>query len=90
MTTTPVSPPVWDLSDLYDAIDDPRIEADVAAARERAQAFEARYAGQIAAAAVSAETLRGALDEYEAILCLQDRPMAYAHLRFSADTAEAV
>ena len=25
MTTTPVSPPVWDLSDLYDAIDDPRI-----------------------------------------------------------------
>ena len=88
MTTTTVSPPVWDLSDLYAAIDDPRIEADVAAARERAQAFEARYAGQIAAAAVSAETLRGALDEYEAILCLHDRPMAYAHLRFSADTAD--
>ena len=63
MTTTPVSPPVWDLSDLYDAIDDPRIEADVAAAQARAQAFEARYAGQIASPALSAETLRAALDE---------------------------
>jgi oligoendopeptidase F len=88
MTTAAPSAPVWDLSDLYDAIEDPRIEADVAAARERAEAFESRYAGRIAVAELSAETLRAALDEYEAILRLQTRPMAYAHLRFSADTAD--
>ncbi len=88
MTVPTLSPPVWDLSDLYDAVDDPRIAADVTAARERAQALEARYAGRIACPELSAETLRSALDEYEAILRLQDRPMAYAHLRFSADTAD--
>jgi oligoendopeptidase F len=88
MTTLTTSPPVWDLSDLYDSIDDPRIAADVAAARERAQAFETRYAGRIAARALTAETLRAALDEYEAILRQQDRPIAYAHLRFSADTSD--
>src|SRR3954463_2783756 len=89
MTATAIAePPVWNLSDLYDAIDDPSIEADVAAARERAAAFEAGYAGRIATAELSAQTLRAALDEYEAIVCLQTRPMAYAHLRFSADTAD--
>src|SRR5439155_8778995 len=62
--------------------------ADVAAARERAAAFEAGYAGRIATAELSAQTLRAAADEYEGILRLQTRPMAYAHLRFSADTAD--
>jgi oligoendopeptidase F len=80
--------PAWDLSDLYDALDDPQIGADVTAARERAEAFEKRYAGRIATTELTAATLRAALDEYEAILRLQTRPIAYAHLRFSADTAD--
>jgi oligoendopeptidase F len=82
--------PAWNLSDLYDSIDDPRITADVTAAREQAQAFEKQYAGRIATAELTAATLKQALDEYEAILRLQTRPIAYAHLRFSADTADSV
>src|SRR5258708_21985404 len=89
MTTAAPSAPAWNLSDLYDSLEDPRIAADVAAARERAQALEATYAGRIASATLTAESLRAALDEYEAVLRLQDRPMVYASLRFSADTADA-
>src|SRR5512138_3040508 len=88
MSTAAATAPVWNLSDLYDSIEDPRIAADVSAARERAQALEAAYTGRIAAAELTTDTLRAALDEYEAILRLQDRPMAYASLRFSADTAD--
>jgi oligoendopeptidase F len=88
MTTAAPSAPVWNLSDLYDSIEDPRIEADVTAARERAQSLEATYTGRIAASDLTAETLRLALDEYESILRQQDRPMVYASLRFSADTAD--
>src|SRR5438270_12848142 len=70
MTTAAPSAPVWNLSDLYDTLEDPRIGADVSAARERAEALEAAYTGRIATAELSAETLRAALDEYEAILRL--------------------
>jgi oligoendopeptidase F len=88
MTTAAPSAPVWDLADLYDSVEDPRIAADVATARERAQALEAAYTGRITSTDLTAETLRAAMDEYEAIMRLQDRPMVYASLRFSADTAD--
>ena len=38
----------WDLSDLYASGDDPRIEADFAAAELAAVAFRERYHGKVA------------------------------------------
>jgi oligoendopeptidase F len=81
-------PVVWDLSDLYTALDDPGIQGDLDRLRERAAAFEARFRGRIAAADCTAERLREALDEYEEIVRRQVRPGAYASLTFSADTSD--
>jgi oligoendopeptidase F len=78
----------WDLSDLYKGLDDPALLEDPVRIRERAQAFEDRYRGRIAAADCTPETLREALDEYERINRLRVRPMAYAGLMFSADTSD--
>src|SRR5689334_602711 len=41
------TPPVWDLSDLYSGLDDPRIQTDLQDVLQRAQAFEAQYRGKI-------------------------------------------
>ena len=38
----------WDLTDLYEAIDDPRIDADVAQAEADSAAFRERYHGKVA------------------------------------------
>ena len=82
------TPPVWDLSDLYSSLDDPRIQSDLQEVLQRAEAFEAQYRGKIAAADCTAETLRAALDEYDAINRRQARPLGYAGLMFSADTTD--
>ena len=39
--------PAWDLSDLYPGVASPEIEADFAEAERAANAFEARYAGEL-------------------------------------------
>ncbi|HEU4754708.1 MAG TPA: M3 family oligoendopeptidase, partial [Armatimonadota bacterium] len=49
---------------------------------------EERYRGRLAAADCTAGVLRAALDEYEEINRLMARPLAYASLRFSADTTD--
>ncbi len=42
----------WNLTDLYQSVADPRIDADLATALMRAQAFEQAYRGTIAALGV--------------------------------------
>lgn len=81
-------PVVWDLSDLYAGLDDPRLQSDFSRILERAKAFEERYRDQIATADCSAQTLREALDEYDSIARERARPMAYAGLMFAADTSD--
>lgn len=81
--------PTWDLSDLYAGADDPRLDADMDAARQRARQFETRYRGTIAGDGVTAGHLRVALDEYEALLTDQYKPQAYASLLFSTNTEDA-
>lgn len=76
----------WDLGDLYSALDDPAIDQGLDEVMSRAQAFEARYRGQVATA--DAALLRAALDEYDAILRARTRPLAYASLMFSAETTD--
>jgi oligoendopeptidase F len=76
----------WDLTDLYDSPDDPRIERDLSDLKRRATAFERRYRGSVAGAERSAGTLLEALEELEAIYEGLGKVGAYAGLLFSGDT----
>jgi len=80
--------PTWDLSDLYTSADDPQLERDMQAVREQAEAFEQRFKTTIARTDLDASHLRQAHDAYEALLCNQYRPQAYAMLLFSTNTQD--
>ncbi len=82
-----VDPLRWDLSDLYSSTDDPALAADVAQARERAEALAAAHRGRVAG--LDAPSLRALLADYEALLDRAYRPMSYASLRFAADAGDA-
>jgi oligoendopeptidase F len=89
MTTTELTGAedvAWDLSDLYDGGDDPRLEADVEEADEAASAFRGRYYGKVAE--LSASDLREAIEERERIESILTRAIYYAHLWFSTDMAD--
>src|SRR4051794_41839666 len=77
----------WDLSDLYEGPDDPRIARDLDGALERARAFEAAYRGKILAdGGPSAELLLAAIAEFEALSEQMDRPSVFAGLLHAAKT----
>ncbi len=78
----------WDLSDLYQSPDDPRIEAALADVDARARQFAARYTDCIDNADLDAATLGAALRGYEAIRQDAAKPGIYARLRFTADTSD--
>jgi oligoendopeptidase F len=77
----------WDLSDLYDGGDDPRIEQDVEQTETAAAAFRERYYGKIAE--LSADELRDAIEERERIESAFTRAIYYAHLWFSTDMSDS-
>jgi oligoendopeptidase F len=77
----------WDLSDLYDGGDDPRIEQDVEQTETAAAAFRERYYGKIAE--LSARELRDAIEERERIESAFTRAIYYAHLWFSTDMSDS-
>ena len=77
----------WDLRDLYAGVDDPAIGRDLDTALKRAQAFEARYRGQIdTPGGPSADTLLTAVRELEDLSEQMDRPIIYASLVHAAKT----
>jgi oligoendopeptidase F len=79
----------WSLADLYLSLDDPKIEADLSAAAQRAAQFESSYRGKIAPpASLSPEVLAAAVVELEAIYELMDKPAIYASLLHAARTDE--
>jgi oligoendopeptidase F len=73
----------WDLSDLYDGGDDPRLAQDVEQTEKAAAAFRERYYGRVAE--LSAAELRAAIEEREEIESTFTRAIYYAHLWFSTD-----
>jgi oligoendopeptidase F len=76
----------WELSDIYDRPDDPRLEADLEDARKSATALRERYRGRLGA--LAAEELLKAVRELERLEGIVVRARAYAYLRFSVDTAD--
>ncbi len=90
MTTTELTGAediAWDLSDLYESGDDPRLEADVEEAEGAAEAFRERYYEKVAA--LDAAALAEAIDEQERIESILTRAIYYAHLWFSTDMADS-
>jgi oligoendopeptidase F len=77
----------WDLGDLYAAVDDPRINQDLEAARRRAEAFEKAYRGQVAGLKPDQpDRLLTAVRELESLYEQMDRPLVYASLLHAART----
>jgi oligoendopeptidase F len=79
--------PSWDLSDLYDSPESPRIEADLAEIDHRAQAFSVQYCGRLAE--LTGQALADAMVSFEAIDESLGKVMSYAQLLFSADSTDA-
>jgi oligoendopeptidase F len=78
----------WNLRDLFDDIDDPRIEETLQTAKKRADEFQRTYQGKIDSPTLTAQTLLAAIREVESISLDAAKPPAYASLRFSADTTD--
>jgi oligoendopeptidase F len=76
----------WDLADLYAAPDDPALEQDIADALAAAEAFAARYRGQVGT--LDAAGLATACSDLEAVWTPMQRAAVYAFLRFATDTGD--
>jgi oligoendopeptidase F len=76
----------WDLSDLFEGIDDPQIDEVVAQAEADAAAFRERYHGKVAE--LDAASLADAVAEHERIEAAVVRPLTYAHLVFATNMAD--
>ena len=76
----------WDLSDLYESPDDPKLEEEAAGAERDATAFRDRYHGKIAS--LNAVELAEATAEVERIESAIDRAHTFAYLRFSTNMAD--
>lgn len=80
--------PEWNLTDLYQSIDDPAIERDLAAAARAARRFKTRYRGKLARTITSGARLAEVLREYEAIHETLGVPGSYAYLRYAEAPAD--
>jgi len=76
----------WNLSDLYEGPDDPRIESELEEALAASQAFRERYRGKLGE--LSAAELNDAVAELERIESSSTRVETYARLRQAADSSD--
>jgi oligoendopeptidase F len=76
----------WDLTDLFEGPDDPKLEAEVADAESAGEASRSRYHGRVAG--LGAAELAEAVAERERIESQLDRALAFAHLRFATNMAD--
>src|SRR5688572_10559555 len=76
----------WDLSDLFDSTEDPRIDESLAASSRRADELAAKYRGKLRTA--DAATLKSAILEMESLITDLSKPIQYASLRLAADTGD--
>jgi len=76
----------WDLSDLYEGPDDPRLFTDLDEAAAAATGFRERYRGRLGD--LSAGELNEAVVELERIKSACARVETYAHLRLAADNSD--
>ena len=77
----------WDLSDLYNSIDDPALENDKKKIVEQAKEFASTYKGNVAD--LDEEGMKQALEEYEELIEMAGKIGSYAHLIWSTNTNKA-
>ncbi|UCB49872.1 MAG: hypothetical protein JSW56_02945, partial [Deltaproteobacteria bacterium] len=80
---------VWNLDDLYQGHDDPRLDQDLEAVRDKAQAFVSFYKGKICDEDLEAPTLLSAIQQYESIHELGMKPYAFAYLYHASDVRDS-
>jgi oligoendopeptidase F len=80
----PDSCPIWSLRDLYDGVDSPAVQTDIAACRKAALALAADWQGKIAT--ISGAELAAVITAYEAILEQLGKVQSHAQLLFAANT----
>jgi oligoendopeptidase F len=85
-TTTGAEQVEWDLSDLYDGPDDPRLDADLDEAAAAATAFREARRGNVGS--LSAAELDQAVRELERVRSLATRVETFARLRLAADSSD--
>jgi oligoendopeptidase F len=78
--------PAWDLSDLYESPDSPKVTADLAQAEKQAKAFAQAHAGTLAS--LSGAALAAVIAEYERIEETLGRVTSYAQLLFAGDSTD--
>lgn len=76
----------WDLTDIYESAEDPRLHSQIADALARSLRFSARYHGRVAE--LSAAELAEAVAELEDMEATLYRAGSFAYLSFSTDTAD--
>ena len=74
----------WDLSDLYDSNEDPKLAKDKKSILNQAEDFSDKYRGKISE--LSASEFRNMLEEYEGILDTSGKIGSFAYLQWSTDT----
>lgn len=72
---------LWDLSDLYAGPDDPKLAADLQAARDQTAAFAQRWRGKLVTS--TGLELRQAFEQFEELIRVASRPRQFASLRYS-------
>ena len=82
--------PAWDLSDLYQGFDDPKIDQDLNQITKKSIIFEGKYKGKIAKENLTVEFLESGLIEYKLLLEISAKPSCFAELLFSTDTKNTV
>jgi oligoendopeptidase F len=83
--------PEWNLADLYEGLDAPRLAADLKTSEGAAEAMHERYCGKLAKLAdggKGGEGLAEAVREFEALNDIMGRIVSYASLLYAADSSD--
>jgi oligoendopeptidase F len=83
--------PEWNLTDLYQAPDSPKLKTDLETSERAADAMQERYAGKLAAlldGGKGGAHLAQAVREFEALNDVLGRVVSYASLLYAADTSD--
>ena len=79
--------PIWNLDDLYDAPDSPKLSSDIAKSGADCKNFAAAYQGKLAS--LSGDELATSLKAYETLSDLIGRIGSYAQLYYVGDTTNS-
>ncbi len=78
----------WDLSILFQSVDDPKIDQSWEDAHRRADAFAEKYRGKVQSESLSPAELGAAIAEIELLSSDSSKPAHFASLLFAADTSD--